>query len=361
MPSAWISRRPTKAGQPRYRVLFRVGGRESTPRYAGTFQRRDDAVKRRNWVIGELAAMRVPDLSALAEPESVPKFGELSTRWLASLVDLRVSSLTQYRSALARARLLDDRPVDQITAVDVAELVKALMEAGKARETIRKSVSAVAAVLDFADIQPNPARDRRVRLPQADTAEPEPPDARTVEAVARRLPVPYLVALAGLDLSGRRHNELVKAKTSEFDADKQRWLVRARVSKNKRPSWGVISDDMVDGTALIDVLTHLIRPPDADNTDPPLFEGITDARLRMAIKRACVAAGIPEFSPHDLRHRRISLLHRQGVDWARIGERVGQRDISTTADTYTHVLIDPREVDWSAHLARALSTEDASR
>ena len=37
MPSAWISTRPTKDGGRRFRVLFRVGGRESTPRYGGSF------------------------------------------------------------------------------------------------------------------------------------------------------------------------------------------------------------------------------------------------------------------------------------------------------------------------------------
>jgi integrase len=52
------------------------------------------------------------------------------------------------------------------------------------------------------------------------------------------------------------------------------------------------------------------------------------------------------FSPHDLRHRRISILHRQGVSWAEIGRFVGQRKLSVTADTYTHVLVDAREVDY---------------
>jgi hypothetical protein len=35
---------------------------------------------------------------------------------------------------------------------------------------------------------------------------------------------------------------------------------------------------------------------------------------------------------------------RQGIDWARIGEWVGQRDLSTTADRYTHVLLDDTEI-----------------
>jgi integrase len=65
---------------------------------------------------------------------------------------------------------------------------------------------------------------------------------------------------------------------------------------------------------------------------------------------ACSAEGVPPFSPHDLRHRRISLLHLRGVPWARIGEFVGQRSLSVTADTYTHVLTDEREVRYEALL-----------
>ena len=59
------------------------------------------------------------------------------------------------------------------------------------------------------------------------------------------------------------------------------------------------------------------------------------------------AAGIPLWSPHDLRHRRISLLHLRGMPWARIGEFVGQRDLSVTADTYTHAMVDETEIDYS--------------
>src|SRR5215213_11733377 len=73
--------------------------------------------------------------------------------------------------------------------------------------------------------------------------------------------------------------------------------------------------------------------------------GLTQERLRTAIARACKASGTPTWSPHDLRHRRISLWHRQGETWALIGARVGQRSLSVTADTYTHVLFDDRELD----------------
>jgi integrase len=82
-----------------------------------------------------------------------------------------------------------------------------------------------------------------------------------------------------------------------------------------------------------------------------LFPGSSADALRTAIAKACKAEGIPTFSPHDLRHRRISLLHLSGVPWARIGEHVGQRSLSVTADIYTHVLSDETEVDYAELLA----------
>jgi integrase len=76
-----------------------------------------------------------------------------------------------------------------------------------------------------------------------------------------------------------------------------------------------------------------------------VFQGFGGDRFRTALRRACTAAGVPSFSPHDLRHRRVSLLHLGGMPWARIGELVGHDDLVTTARTYTHIVADERELD----------------
>jgi integrase len=96
--------------------------------------------------------------------------------------------------------------------------------------------------------------------------------------------------------------------------------------------------------------------PARDDRQPhrPVFPGLTRERLRTAIARAARASGTPAWSPHDLRHRRISLWHRQGETWALIGSRVGQRSLSVTADVYTHVLLDDRGLE-HAVLAREIS------
>ncbi len=94
--------------------------------------------------------------------------------------------------------------------------------------------------------------------------------------------------------------------------------------------------------------------PREDRTpERPVFQGVTADRLRTTIGRACTAAGIPSFSPHDLRHRRISLRHLQGDPWARIGEDVGQRNLAVTANTYTHVLSDETELNYAVLMPAA--------
>jgi integrase len=71
---------------------------------------------------------------------------------------------------------------------------------------------------------------------------------------------------------------------------------------------------------------------------------------------------VPAFSPHDLRHRRISLEHLRGVPWARIGEHVGQRNLAVTANTYTHVLSDEAELDYELLMdARAVTPSVSPR
>jgi integrase len=60
-----------------------------------------------------------------------------------------------------------------------------------------------------------------------------------------------------------------------------------------------------------------------------------------------LSTGVPTFSPHDLRHRRVSLLHLGGMPWARIGELVGHSDLVTTARTYTHTLVSEAEIDYA--------------
>jgi hypothetical protein len=220
--SCWIERRHGTTGT-RFRVEYGAGGRESRARYAGSFTTKREALARKAWVAGELAAMRVPDLGILAPQEAAETLRAASERWQASRVDVRESTKVQHRTALGRVLpILGARTIDSLTPANVAELVATLDGDGKARESIRKSVTALAMVLDFAGVSPNPARDRvQVRLPREEPEEPEPPSAEHVEAVAWLLPTPYLVALLVLDATGVRIGELEAAGLGDLDENRR--------------------------------------------------------------------------------------------------------------------------------------------
>jgi integrase len=243
------------------------------------------------------------------------------------------------RSAIRRAAPLLARRVDTISASDIAGLVGDLAAKAKSRETIRKTV-VLAMVLDHAGVSPNPARDRvRVRLPREDRPEIQPPSAEHVEAVHRLLAPAYRLPLLVLDATGMRVGELEALTWGDVDEFRGRWRVSRTVAKTGRARW--VNVPPVLFAAVLDLC-----PRDDRNPDRRVFEGVTADRLRTAISRACTAAGAPVFSPHDLRHRRISLLHLTGVPWATIGQNVGQRNLAVTANTYTHVLADERELDY---------------
>jgi integrase len=340
MPSTWIERRKTASGRTRYVVKYRLGGRESSHRYAGSFAAKRDAMARRSWVAGELSAMRVPNISALeGQSAASPTVAEACERWRAGRVDVTESTRVLHRVALGRVLpILGDRRVDDLTVDDVNALVVELTRAGRKRETIRKSVKYLAAVLEENGIEPNPARAKRVRLPHAEPVELEPPSSEQVEAVLRLLVPSYRLPLLWLDWSGARVSSVETALVGDYDAHARRVRLRASTTKTRAALWVDLPD------ALADAIEAALPPREDREPAAPLFPGVTADRLRTAIARACKAAGVPVFSPHDLRHRRISLLHRQGRTWAEIARQVGQRKLSVTADTYTHVLSDGREL-----------------
>jgi integrase len=101
---------------------------------------------------------------------------------------------------------------------------------------------------------------------------------------------------------------------------------------------------------LFEAVTSLV-PRDDRTPEGRVFQGFGADKFRTSLARACTAAGVPAFSPHDLRHRRVSLLHLGGMPWARIGELVGHGDLVTTVRTYTHVVASEAELDYGAILA----------
>jgi integrase len=179
-----------------------------------------------------------------------------------------------------------------------------------------------------------------VRMPREEAEELTPPSAEHVAAIYRLLPSKHRLPLLFLDWSGARVAAIDLTRVGDYDEPRRRVRLRASATKTRRALWIELPD------VLADVIEATLPPREDRDPEARLFGGSGADALRTSIAKACHAAGVPVFSPHDLRHRRISLLHLGGMPWARIGQLVGQRNLAITANTYSHVMLDEAELDY---------------
>lgn len=350
MASAWVERYTTRTGATRYRVKYRLGGRGSRGHHARSFERKADAKKLAAWVTTQLASMQVPDLR-LIDPDPVARetLAEAAERWRASRIDVSEGTAKTYTVNLNRiVPTLGPLPVDDVAADDVQRLVNELHADGEGldRESIRKTRSTLAQILDYAEVVPNPARDPKVKLPREEPEQLDPPTADHIEACLRAMPTKYVLPVLWLDWSAHRVTAGVdKVKVGDWDLARGRVRARAATTKTRRAHWREVPP------ALAEAIERSLPPREDRDLTAPLFPGVKSTALRTAIQRACTATGTPLWSPHDLKHRRVSLLHAQGKTWAQVAEIVGNASAVVLAKTYTHVLMDEREIDYASILA----------
>jgi integrase len=332
VPSAWVRKRGK-----RFRVEYRLGGRESSIRYAGTFERRGDALDRRAWVVGEMAAMRMPDVR-LVTSAPIETLAIVAERWRRSRIS--VSDGTRATHVVNLGRIIPELGTSTPAAIakaDVAALVAKLHEDGLARESIRKTIATLAMVLDHAEIAPNPARG--VELPERQHEDVNPPTALHLQAVLGTIPHVYRLPALVLDATGLRVGELERLTWGDVDEHDGRLLIAAARTKTRRPRWVDVPD------VLFDHLVELVPREDRDLAGQ-VFAGFGADRFRTSLTRACKATGTPHFHPHDLRHRRATLWHLGGVPAAQAAGWLGH-SAQEHLRTYAHVMLDRTELDYS--------------
>jgi integrase len=331
--SALITTRHGKSG-PRYVVRYRLGGKSYPLVHAGSFKTMREARTRRNTVAGELAAGRNPRelLQAMATTPRVHTFADRYDAFAESRVD--VSAATKENYATHRIRLIDllgDRDPASITWQDIQAAVTALSR-DLSPLSVRNYLGTLRMVLDFADLPVNVARDRRVKLPRPDERIPNPPSASEVETIIANAPRKWRLAIRVLEQTGMRVGELAKLEWQ--DVDRANLRLRIRVGKTSAARrWIPIPEWLMEEI-------EQTCPPDDRTAERKLFPGANRMTVGNAMRNACKTAGIASYSPHDLRHRWISLKIKEGVPITDISAHVGHSRKSLTLDTYAHVLID---------------------
>jgi integrase len=340
--SAFITRRRTKTGTS-YVVRYRLGGRAYPIQHGGAFGRERDAKTRLGMVQGELAAGRDPAvaLRTIAIPETRRTFRQVAEAYRASKVNLAETTTENNQAHYKALAVFADRDPATITFADVQAWVNAL---ALAPSSVRVYINTLRQILDYAAVDPNPARDRRVNLPRLEKEEPNPPTARQFLAILDAVPARWRLPLALLEQTGMRIGEAGKLTWGDVNTAEASLRLPRKRTKTRRARWVQVPSWLME-------TLEATLPLEDRTADRRVFQGFTDDAARGAMARACKLAGTGHFHPHDLRHRRISLWGGQGIPWKHIADRVGHMKPSETADTYSHVLMDEAEITAEEFLA----------
>lgn len=332
MASASITVRTTKTER-RFVVRFRLGGRAYPIVHGGSFRTLKEARARRDLIAGELANGRNP--AEILAPAPVSRRRESLSVWcdrfLKSRHDADDNTITNYRSSLnGFCERFDGRAAEDLTATDLAEWVAELAAKHKPG-TVRQKVIAARLLLDFAGCDPNPARDPRVRLPKHVRNEPDPPSAEHVLAILDKLGKKWRLMFVTIEQGALRVGEAVSLKWGDVDLAGLRLRLPRSATKRDQARWIYLPEWLMQ---LIDESC----PMEDRTPERPVFQGITEASFYQAMLRACKTAAIPHYSPHSLRHRRITVWHQSGVVARELAERAGHARASMSLDVYSHVM-----------------------
>lgn len=189
----------------------------------------------------------------------------------------------------------------------------------------------------------------RVVLPRLDRAEVVPLDVEQVRAIAAEVPERYEMAVILQAALGLRISELFGLKVTDIDFFKKTVKVDRQISQDGKrfvplktqSSYRVVP--LAEDVALL-LSAHLAQfPPGPEGTvfttshKNPVKPVMYSAKI---FKPACVAAGLPDATTHDLRHHFASVLIRMNVPVNVVAKYMGHQTAALVLSTYAHLFPD---------------------
>lgn len=327
-------------------------------------------------------------------PDSRLRFGEAAELWLAGPVqDLRATTQAGYRSAVEQhlLRRVGNRRLDNITADDLAALVRGMRQQGKSEATIAAVLGAVGRIYKFAARRlgftgMNPITlmlsSERPKVSQATRRPIFTPEQ--IEQTLSASTEPYRTLFTVAALTGARVSELCgltwgDVRLEELDDAEITFAWQVDRSGTRRPT-------KTDGSArtvpiprelALVLARHKLASRDvgaeafvfATCTGRPLSQRNVARALRKAQERARDERGQPTFpllhqsgevpagvvpSMHSFRHTVASRALVAGESVDEVAFLLGHRDATVTRVVYVHEIADARR----RHMRRSRMTAE---
>ncbi len=257
---------------------------------------------------------------------------------------LSANTLQSYARDLAKLQSWAQKKGKQIERLerkDLRDWIARMSRDGLAPSSVSRAVSAARGFFRFlmldGHIKRHPAEDihtpqRHARLPQFLSEEEmerllSAPDIKTDVGVRDRAILEVMYA------AGLRVSELCGLKTSDVDIDAALITCHGKGSKQRRIPIGK--------SAVRWLQRYLgVRKRLGNEAKPDLFmhrgRQMTRQTAWAIIKTYAARAGVPDISPHTLRHSFGTHLMQHGADSRSVQALLGHADISTT-EIYTHI------------------------
>src|SRR3989441_9798402 len=258
---------------------------------------------------------------------------------------LSANTLQSYARDIAKLQSWSQKTGKQIEKLerkDLREWIAGMSRTGLAPSSVSRAVSAARGFFRFlmldGHIKRHPAEDlhtpqRRSYLPRFLTEEEMErllltPDIGTHSGVRDRAMLEVMYA------AGLRVSELCALKTGDIDIDAALITCHGKGSKQRRIPIGK--------SAVHWLQRYLgVRKRLGNEARPDLFFGprarpLTRQTAWSIIKTHAACAGVPDISPHTLRHSFGTHLMQHGADSRSVQAMLGHADISTT-EIYTHI------------------------
>lgn len=391
----WIEKRNRADGGTSARVVWRLGGErdglyQSETFGAGTdamnlerargFQKMVEAAGQRwpeGWVRGEGFVRPAGEPDPFVRP---PRFVDIGEAYVRQIVDLSPGQRKRYLGhlhVLARIRirgtLVFTKPVTSITEADLKEWLIGWDRSLKTKANYHGLIHGIFAyAVKQGHLVANPAIGTAPRMSRVKQSRPELRFLTEAElARAVRLAGPYGDLLAVAVGTGMRFGELGALWVCDVDLERhtirvnKAWKRNGEDDATEIPGWltklltpkhrmrghhlGVPKTARSRRTigispALVAVLQRRVegKAPDdfvfTSNAGYPLNNSDFATHVWRKLMKALTAERIPRFRFHDLRHTHVAWLIAGGAPLPHIQARLGHESITTTIDTYGHLL-----------------------
>lgn len=257
---------------------------------------------------------------------------------------LSANTLQSYARDIAKLQSWSERnrkQIDKLERKDLRDWIARMSRDGLAPSSVSRAVSAARSFFRFlmldGHIKRNPADDlptpqRHSYLPRFLTEDEMEqlllaPDIKTDLGIRDRAMLEMMYA------AGLRVSEACGLRTSEVDLDAALITCHGKGSKQRRIPIGK--------SAVHWLQRYLaIRKQFGNEAKPELFlhrgRPMTRQTAWLMIKTHAATAGVPDISPHTLRHSFGTHLMQHGADSRSVQAMLGHADISTT-EIYTHI------------------------